>query len=293
MVDIMSALNMIFVPMNLLGLFFGVLVGIAFGCMPGLSVNMGLALLFPLAFTFHGIGGILMLLGIYCGAIYGGSISAILLKTPGTPASVATTLDGYPMATKLGQPGRALGLSTLASTFGGIFSTVCLILLAPQLAKVALQFSKPEYFALAIFGLSIITSVSSGSVIKGIMGGLIGLFLATVGIDGMSGAIRFTLDTNYFMGGVSFIPVLIGVFAFAQVLSSIEDYYHNERKEQHMMLDRLLPSFEDIKRVFSTLLRSSFIGTFIGCVPGTGGDIASFVSYDQAKRWSKQELRQR
>ena len=123
MVDIMSALNMIFVPMNLLGLFFGVLVGIAFGCMPGLSVNMGLALLFPLAFTFHGIGGILMLLGIYCGAIYGGSISAILLKTPGTPASVATTLDGYPMATKLGQPGRALGLSTLASTFGGIFST--------------------------------------------------------------------------------------------------------------------------------------------------------------------------
>ena len=107
MVDIMSALNMIFVPMNLLGLFFGVLVGIAFGCMPGLSVNMGLALLFPLAFTFHGIGGILMLLGIYCGAIYGGSISAILLKTPGTPASVATTLDGYPMATKLGQPGGA------------------------------------------------------------------------------------------------------------------------------------------------------------------------------------------
>ena len=166
MVDIMSALNMIFVPMNLLGLFFGVLVGIAFGCMPGLSVNMGLALLFPLAFTFHGIGGILMLLGIYCGAIYGGSISAILLKTPGTPASVATTLDGYPMATKMGQPGRALGLSTLASTFGGIFSTICLILLAPQLAKVALQFSKPEYFALAIFGLSIITSVSSGSVIK-------------------------------------------------------------------------------------------------------------------------------
>lgn len=110
------------------------------------------------------------------------------------------------MATKLGQPGRALGLSTLASTFGGIFSTICLILLAPQLAKVALQFSKPEYFALAIFGLSIITSVSSGSVIKGIMGGLIGLFLATVGIDGMSGAIRFTLDTNYFMGGSILYP---------------------------------------------------------------------------------------
>ena len=287
MADVLTALGMIMVPMNILGLVGGVLVGIAFGCMPGLSVNMGLALLFPLAFTFKGIGGILMLLGIYCGAIYGGSISAILLKTPGTPASVATTLDGYPMATTLHQPGRALGLSTMASTFGGIFSTICLILLAPQLAKIALQFSKPEYFALAIFGLSIITSVSSGSVLKGIMGGLFGLFLATVGIDDMSGAVRFTLDTTYFIGGVSFIPVLIGVFAFAQVLSSVEDYYHKEAAETNLTLDRLLPSMDDMKRVFMTLIRSSFIGTFIGCVPGTGGDIASFVSYDQAKRWSK------
>lgn len=287
MTDIFTALSLIADPLNILVLVFGVAVGIAFGCMPGLSVNMGLALLFPLAFTIKGIGGILMLLGIYCGAIYGGSISAILLKTPGTPASVATTLDGYPMATKLKQPGRALGLSTMASTFGGVFSTVCLILLAPQLARVALQFSKPEYFALAIFGLSIITSVSSGSVLKGIMGGLIGLFLATVGIDAMSGAVRFTLDTTYFLGGVSFIPVLIGVFAFAQVLSSIEDYYHHERAEQHMSIDRVLPSLADLKRVWATLLRSSCIGTFIGCVPGTGGDIASFVSYDQAKRWSR------
>ncbi|MDO4178890.1 MAG: tripartite tricarboxylate transporter permease [Phascolarctobacterium sp.] len=287
MTDVLSALAMVLVPVNILGLIGGVLVGIAFGCMPGLSVNMGLALLFPLAFTFKGIGGILMLLGIYCGAIYGGSISAILLKTPGTPASVATTLDGYPMATKMHQPGRALGLSTMASTFGGVFSTICLILLAPQLAKIALQFSKPEYFALAIFGLSIITSVSSGSVVKGIMGGLFGLFLATVGIDDMSGAVRFTLDTTYFIGGVSFIPVLIGVFAFAQVLASVEDYYHKDRLETKMSIDRVLPSLVDLKRVFTTLLRSSFIGTFIGCVPGTGGDIASFVSYDQAKRWSK------
>lgn len=287
MADIFSALSMVLVPMNLLVLVAGVVVGIAFGCMPGLSVNMGLALLFPLAFTIKGIGGILMLLGIYCGAIYGGSISAILLKTPGTPASVATTLDGYPMATKMHQPGRALGLSTMASTFGGVFSTICLILLAPQLAKVALQFSKPEYFALAIFGLSIITSVSSGSVLKGIMGGLFGLFLATVGIDDMSGAVRFTLDTTYFIGGVSFIPVLIGVFAFAQVLSSVEDYYHKQSVKPKLDIDRVCPSFEDIKRVFTTLFRSSFIGTFIGCVPGTGGDIASFVSYDQAKRWSK------
>ncbi len=287
MSDIIAALGMIAEPFSMACLVFGVWVGILFGAMPGLSVNMGLALLLPLAFAFKGMAGILMLLGIYCGAIYGGSISAILLKTPGTPASVATTLDGYPMATKLHQPGRALGLSTTASAFGGIFSTVCLIVMAPLLAKVALQFSKPEYFALAIFGLSIITSVSSGSVIKGVMGGLFGLFLATVGIDAMSGQIRFTLDTTYLMGGVSFIPILIGVFALAQMLQSVEEYWKKSSLKQKLAIDRTFPTLADLKRVFTTLLRSSAIGTFIGCVPGTGGDIASFVAYDQAKRWSK------
>jgi putative tricarboxylic transport membrane protein len=274
-------------PFSFACLVFGVWVGIMFGAMPGLSVNMGLALLLPLAFAFKGISGILMLLGIYCGAIYGGSISAILLKTPGTPASVATTLDGYPLATKLHQPGRALGISTMASTFGGIFSTVCLIIMAPLLAKVALQFSKPEYFALAVFGLSIITSVSSGNVIKGVMGGVVGLFLATIGIDAMSGMTRFTFGTNYLLGGVSFIPILIGVFALAQVLQSIEDNWKHIQQTTKMAIDRTLPRLSDVRRVFVTLLRSSAIGTFIGCIPGTGGDIASFVAYDQAKRWSR------
>lgn len=287
MADILAALGMVAEPFSLACLVFGVWVGIMFGAMPGLSVNMGLALLLPLAFAFKGIAGILMLLGIYCGAIYGGSISAILLKTPGTPASVATTLDGYPLATKLHQPGRALGISTMASTFGGIFSTVCLVIMAPLLAKVALQFSKPEYFALAVFGLSIITSVSSGNVIKGVMGGLVGLFLATIGIDAMSGVIRFTFGTNYLLGGVSFIPILIGVFALAQVLQSIEDNWKYIHQTTKMSIDRTLPRLSDIRRVFVTLLRSSAIGTFIGCIPGTGGDIASFVAYDQAKRWSR------
>ena len=287
MADVLTALGMVTEPSSLLCLIFGVGVGIMFGAMPGLSVNMGLALLLPLAFAFKGMSGILMLLGIYCGAIYGGSISAILLKTPGTPASVATTLDGHPMATQLHQPGRALGLSTTASAFGGIFSTLCLIICAPLLAKVSLQFSKPEYFALAVFGLSIITSVSAGNVIKGIMGGILGLFLATVGIDAMSGAIRFTLDTTYLMGGVSFIPILIGVFALSQALQSVEDCWQKSQVKQQLAIDRTLPSPADLKRCFVTLLRSSAIGTFIGCVPGTGGDIASFVAYDQAKRWSK------
>ena len=133
---IYEALRNIFIPINILGLIFGTGAGIVIGALPGLSVNMGIALLFPLSFAFSGVGGILMLLGIYCGAIYGGSVSAILLRTPGTPASAATTLDGYPMAVKYGQPGRALGLSTMGSMFGGIFSAVCLIVFSPQLAKV-------------------------------------------------------------------------------------------------------------------------------------------------------------
>ena len=252
MADVLTALGMVTEPSSLLCLIFGVGVGIMFGAMPGLSVNMGLALLLPLAFAFKGMSGILMLLGIYCGAIYGGSISAILLKTPGTPASVATTLDGYPMATQLHQPGRALGLSTTASAFGGIFSTLCLIICAPLLAKVSLQFSKPEYFALAVFGLSIITSVSAGNVIKGIMGGILGLFLATVGIDAMSGAIRFTLDTTYLMGGVSFIPILIGGFALSQALQSVEDCWQKSQVKQQLAIDRTLPSPADLKRCFVT-----------------------------------------
>ncbi len=284
---IMQALSNVFTPLNFGGMVFGIFMGIIIGALPGLSVNMGIALLFPLTFSFQGVGGILMLLGIYCGAIYGGSISAILLNTPGTPASAATTLEGYPMAVKHGQPGRALGLSTYASMFGGIFSAICLMFLAPKLANIAVQFSKPEYFALAVFGISIITSVSGKSVTKGLMGGLIGLFIATIGIDSMSGKIRFTGGSSYLLGGLSFIPILIGLFAFSQVLLTVEESFHEQKKIEKVKIDRVLPSLADLKATFISTFRSSIIGTFIGCVPGTGGDIASFISYDQSKKWSK------
>jgi putative tricarboxylic transport membrane protein len=272
---------------NILGLVFGTGMGILIGAMPGLSVNMGIALLFPLTFAFQGIGGILMLIGIYCGAVYGGSISAILLNTPGTPASAATTIDGYPLAIKKGQPGRALGISTFSSMFGGIFSAITLMLVAPQLAKVALKFSKPEFFALAIFGISIISSLSTGSMLKGVIGGLLGLLIATIGIDAMSGQLRFTFGTIYLMGGISFVPILIGLFAFSQALLSVEETYGKKQTKSSVKIEKSFPSFSDLKTIFVTLIRSSLIGTFIGCVPGTGGDISSFISYDQAKKWSK------
>lgn len=287
--QIFIALGNVFTPMNMAMMLFSVIAGIAVGAMPGLSVNMGIVLLMPMTFSFQGITGILMLLGMYCGAIYGGSISAILLKTPGTPASAATTLDGYPMAITKGQPGRALGISTFASTVGGLFSALMLIIFSPLLAKVAVSFSAAEYFALAIFGISLITSVSGKSVFKGLVGGILGLLLATVGIDAFSTTMRFTFGSKYLSGGISFVPVLIGLFAMSQALITIEEGLKSNKINGTVKIKRVFPDKADLKTITPTVLRSSIIGTFIGAVPGTGGDIASFISYNEAKRWSRRK----
>ena len=285
--DILTAASAVFSLNALLMTFLGTFAGVVIGALPGLTVNMGIALLMPLTFTFQGMTGILMLLGVYCGAIYGGSITAILINTPGTPASAATILDGYPLALK-GEAGRALGLSTTSSLVGGIFSAICLVLVSPLLAKVAVGLSAPEYFSLAVFGISIITSVSSQSIIKGLMGGALGLFIATIGLDPMTAGFRYTFDSVYLMGGISFVPVLVGLFAFSQGMVSMEDSYRGgENRKVQVPIKRILPTWSDLKRVFPTQLRSATIGTIIGAIPGTGGDIASYVSYTEAKRWSK------
>jgi len=288
--DLLQAASLVFNAESLIVLVLGTASGIVIGALPGLTVNMGIALLLPLTFTFQGMTGILMLLGVYCGAIYGGSISAILINTPGTPASAATVLDGYPMALK-GEAGRALGLSTASSMFGGLFSAVTLVIVAPLLAKVATGLSAPDYFALGVFGISIITSVSSASIIKGLIGGTIGLFIAVVGLDPMTAGMRFTFDSYYLMGGISFVPVLVGLFAFSQALLGIEENW-NERaagitRAVKVKITRVLPTWPDFRLALPTYLRSSAIGTVIGSIPGTGGDIASFVAYTEAKRWSK------
>lgn len=288
--EILQAFDIIF-TLDVIGMIFlGVLAGIIIGALPGLTVNMGIALLLPLTYSFQGMSGILLLLGVYCGAVYGGSITAILISTPGTPASAATVLDGYPMAKK-GEAGRALGLSTLSSMFGGLFSTIALVLVAPQLAKVATGFSAAEYFALAVFGISIITSVSSHSMIKGLMGGALGLFIATIGLDPMTSGMRFTFNSVYLMGGISFIPVLVGLFAFSQGLIGFEENYRERQagkvEKLKAKITRILPTWLDFKRVLPTYIRSSVIGTGIGVIPGVGGDISSFIAYNEAKRWSK------
>ncbi|WP_346243823.1 tripartite tricarboxylate transporter permease [Shouchella clausii] len=272
---------------SIFAVFLGVFIGIVMGVLPGLTVTMGVALLFPVTFAFDGISGILMLLGIYVGAVYGGSIPAILLNTPGTPASAATMIEGYPMV-KRGEAGRALKISTLASGVGGIISNIALILVAPLLASIALNFSAPEYFALAIFGISIIVSISADSVIKGLIGGVVGLLVATVGIDAVTGYTRFTFDTTYLLGGISFIPILVGLFAFSQTLISIEETYGTTLKKAKLKVKGLLPSRNDWRATRIHMMRSGLIGTFIGTIPGTGGDIAAYVSYNEAKRFAKQ-----
>lgn len=287
MESLLAALTYVLQPYHIGVVFFGTLIGILVGAMPGLSSIMGLSIMMPLTLSLDGNAGILMLLGVFCGAIYGGSITAILIKTPGTANSAATVLDGYPMATTLHQPGRAISISTMASTFGGLFSAVMLLWTAPLLSKFALKFGAAEYFALAVFGLSMVTSISSQNVIKGLIGAVLGLMMATVGMNSLTGSARFTFGSVYLMGGIAMVPTLIALYAFSQGLSNIEEGGGNSKPTSKAKLERVLPTWADIKATFPTILRSSVIGTVIGAIPGTGGDIASWVGYNEAKRWSK------
>lgn len=280
----LQGLATVFNPSTFIMIVVGVTGGIAIGALPGLTATMGVALLLPLTFGMEPIKGMLLLLGIYIGAIYGGSITAILLRTPGTPAAAATALDGFEMS-KRGEPGRALGISTVSSFIGGFISTILLILISPQLAKIALKFSAPEYFSLALFGLSIITSISGKSIIKGLMSGTLGIIISLIGVDSITGYPRLTFNNVNMINGLSFIPIMIGLFALSQAFLSIETISKKILIEQKVA--RSIPTLKDMKLILPTVLRSSIIGTFIGIIPGAGADIAAFVSYNEAKRFSK------
>ena len=272
---------------NLLLMLFGTFFGIFCGAMPGLSSTMALTIMVPFTFSMSGYAGILCLLGIFCGSIYGGSITAILINTPGTSNSAATCLDGYPMTLR-GEAGRALGMSTFASTFGGIFSALCLFITAPLLAKFALNFGAPENFALAVFGLSIVTSISSDNLIKGLLTMMMGLMISNVGMDILTAESRFTFGWTYLLGGLAYIVILIALYAFSQGLINVEGYQPGKvLNRQSAKLTRVLPTWKDIKCCISTILASSVIGTLIGAIPGTGGDIACWTAYSQVKKVSK------
>lgn len=261
-----------------------VLLGIAAGAMPGISATMGVALLSPLTFTMEPLAGILSLVGVYCGAVYGGSLSAILLGIPGTPGAVATTLDGYAMS-RQGKPGIALGIATLSSFTGGILSAVALMLLSYPIAGFALAFGPREYLALAVFALTAMAALSGGSFMKGLLSGFIGLFLAGIGIDETYGVSRYHFGYVMLMGGISFIPVTIGLFAIPETLLSIERIGNAPRRP--MRMTRIFPGWPLLARIFPAQLRSSALGTFVGAVPGAGSDVAAIVGYSQGKHLSR------
>ena len=272
-------------PVVFLYMLIGVVSGICIGALPGLTATMGVALLLPMTFGMEAAQGILMLLGIYVGAIYGGSISAVLLHTPGTPASAATAIEGYKLSQR-GEAGRALGVATLGSYIGGVVSVLCLVLISPQLAKLALQFSSAEFFLLAVFGLCIIGNISGDSVEKGLMCGCLGILVATIGIDSVTSYIRFCPEGNYnFMGGISYIPIMIGLFAMSQAFENIEEIFAEEK--QQIKVTNIIPKKEDLKALFRISPITGLIGTMIGIIPGAGADIGAFVGYNVAQGMAK------
>lgn len=274
-----------FSPEVLPVLIFGVVGGIILGALPGLTATMGVAILLPFTFGMESTPALVMLIGVYIGGIYGGSIAAILLKTPGTPASAATVLDGHTLAAK-GQAARALSISAVASFVGGLLSTIVLIAISPLLANFALRFNAPEYFALALFGLTIIVSVSSQNILKGLLAGTIGLLVSTIGLDPISSVPRFTFDVMDLYSGINVIPVLIGLFALSEAINQIEKIL-KEKQSEVPTFDRKLLSKKDLKAILPTATKSGLIGTAIGSVPGAGADVSAFVCYNEAKRSAK------
>lgn len=281
-----GALANLFTWEVLLAITAGVVGGIIIGALPGLSGTMGIALLVPVTFGMDPVAGISMLVAIYASATYGGSISAILINTPGTPAAAATALDGYQL-TLQGKGAKALAVSAIASTSGGLVSAFALLLIAPPLAQVSLAFSASEYFLIAIFGLLIIGSLSAGSLLKGFAAGAIGLLVATVGIDILTGYPRFTFETTALQSGIALVPALIGLFSLSQVLILAEGGAARAAPSRSSVAGRAMPTFSELRRLGTTLFRSSGIGVFVGLLPGAGGDIGSWIGYNEAKRFSR------
>lgn len=281
--DIASGFELFFTLGNLLAITAGVCLGVVVGAIPGLTATMAVALALPFTFNLDPVTGILLLVGVYKGGVFGGSITAILIRAPGTPAAACTLLDGYPLAQQ-GQAGKALNMALYASCIADFLSNLSLIFFASLIAGLALAFGPPEYFWLICFSLTVVISISGASLTKGIMSGLLGLLTSTVGLDLVYGTQRFTFDNFNLMGGVSYIPLLIGLFALPEVI----DFY--VRKVAPIVVktaDKSRVTLEEFKGSLLSILRGSFIGVIIGTIPGAGATAAAFLSYGEARRTSK------
>ena len=268
----------------------GVIVGCMFGAIPGLTATTGIALFTPMTFGLDAILAIGFLLGLFCGGLWAGSIPAILIKTPGAPGNAATTLDGYPLAQK-GRSGEAMFYSVTCSWFGGTFSAFVLLFFAPIIAKAALQFGPAEYCAVALFGLSCIAALSGENLTKGVISGLIGMLIATVGMDPVGGVMRFTFGNMNLIRGIKMVPALVGLFALSEVLLKAESIGQESgvklTTQVAIKISELKRYIGEMIRHWTVILKSAIIGTIVGAIPGTGAATASWISYNEAIRSTK------
>ena len=274
-------------PLPLIMLVVGVVGGIVIGPLPGLPAVMGVAVLLPFTFAMDPLPGMMLMVGIYTSAIYAGSIPAILMRVPGTPSSAAAVLDGYPMAQK-GKAGQGLSISLYSSLFGSLLGGIGLAISAPLLATVALKVGQAEYFMIALFALTIIASISEGSLLKGLLSGLLGLLIATVGTDPLVGTARLTFGILDLRSGLDFIPILIGLFGVAEAMHQFELRFSKTGGGSEVSSPEgfKLPA-KIRKRMWPGMAMGGPIGFLIGVLPGTGGEVGSFVSYNETRRISR------
>ena len=282
--EILLAILTVFTqPQLLILVAVGTFAGIYIGAIPGLSVTMAVSILISFTFSWDVLPAISLMVGIYMGGVYGGSCTAILLNIPGAPSAIATAMDGYPMAQK-GEAGQAIGVTTVMSFFGGLIGILVLALAAPLVSEFALTFQPRDYMLLAALGILLVGSLSTGSLVKGIFAGALGIAIGSVGRDPLTFTERFTFDFKLMEGGISFIAVMIGMFGVSEALQQLQNV---NMKSVRQKIDRIVPSFGTIKKYLPLSLQTSSIGVIIGALPGTGGDIAALMAYDHAKRVTK------
>ncbi|MBR2778681.1 MAG: tripartite tricarboxylate transporter permease [Firmicutes bacterium] len=270
-------------PLSLGMIALGVFLGVYIGAIPGLSATMAISLLVSFTYGWDVNTALAIMVGIYCGVVYGGSRSAILLNIPGAPAAVATALDGYPLAKK-GLAGKAIGVTTIASVIGGFIGIILLAVCAPLISGIALKFSPIDYLLLACMGLMMVGSIGGKSMVKGFISAVIGVSLGMIGMDSMTASMRFTYGNIYLSTGIDYIVAMIGLFGISEVLTQVLDLKAPIVKQK---VDKIVPDLPDVVKHLPLTIRSSLVGTLIGALPGAGGDLAALISYDQAKRTVK------
>lgn len=286
---LVEAVTQLIQPVSLLLLVVGIVLGLVIGILPGLGPPIAIALALPFTFYLETVPSLILLLGIYSAAIYGGSISAIAVGIPGTGAAIATVQDGHKMF-KAGHGGEALGYSLTGSIIGGLFSVVCLALISPLLAQLAAKFGPREYLAISVFGLVVVVRVAGSSLAKGLMMGGLGIFLTTWGLDELNGTERYTFGSYHLYEGLPLVPFLVGLFAMSEVMIGAERALRKIEFTEASLTVKL-PGFKQLARLKGVLMRSSLIGTIIGIIPGEGAAVGAFFAYSEAKRNSKEPER--